>query len=175
MHEMTLYAKILESNLINFIIMVSVLVAIFKKFKLGTIFDKMADDIRTSVMTSSEAAQAALKEYKEAKRNTKNLENTKNEIIKRADDTAQNARNAAGDALIKEKEALEIQFENKIKADTLKTKKRASKEFLNAVVELSREEIQNCLNSSAGAEIQVKLLDRCIENLDDIDFSEVKI
>ncbi len=175
MHEMTLYAKILESNLINFIIMVSVLVIIFKKAKLGAFFDKMANDIKTSVMTSSEAAQAALKEYKEAKRSTKNLEDTKKEIIKRADNAAQNAKNAAGDALLKEKEALENQFKNKLEADTVKAKENTSKEFLNAVVELSREEIQNCLNSNKGAEIQSKLIDKCIENLDSVNFSEVKI
>lgn len=175
MHEMTLYAKILESNLINFIIMVSVLVIIFKKAKLGVIFDKMANDIKTSVMTSSEAAQAALKEYKEAKRSTKNLEDTKKEIIKRAGDVAQNAKNAAGDVLLKEKETLEKQFKNKLEADTVKVKENTSKEFLNAVVELSREEIQNCLNSSKGTEIQSKLIDKCIENLDSVNFSEVKI
>ena len=98
MHEMTLYQRILESNLVNFIIMVTILTVIFKKFRLGIIFDKMADDIRTSVMTSSEAAQAALKEYKEAKRSTKNLNNEKNEIIERAKSTAQGAREEIGRA-----------------------------------------------------------------------------
>ena len=58
----SLYQKILESNLVNFIIMMSILVLIFKKAKFGNFIDKMADDIRNSVMTSSEAAKKAINE-----------------------------------------------------------------------------------------------------------------
>ncbi len=175
MNDMTLYQRILESNLVNFIIMVSVLVLIFKKAKLGAIFDKMANDIRTSVMTSSEAAQAALAEYKEAKRSTKNLNNKKDEIIKNTDIMAQNARAAAQDVILKEKETLDKQLLNKIESDAIKAKNDTSNEFLNLVVELSKDEIQNCLDSSRGSEIQAKIIDKCIESLDNIDFSEVKI
>lgn len=102
MEELTLYQKILESNLLNFIIMVSILVVIFKKAKLGAIFDKMAADIQNSVMTSAEAAQAALKEYKEAKRSTKNTEAEKEEILSKARDGAQNMESSAACALQKE-------------------------------------------------------------------------
>ncbi len=175
MHEMTLYQRILESNLVNFIIMVTILTVIFKKFRLGIIFDKMADDIRTSVMTSSEAAQAALKEYKEAKRSTKNLNNEKNEIIERAKSTAQGAREAIKEVILKEENALQRQYENRVESDTLKAKDDTSKEFLDVVVELSKDEIQNRLNGDNGAEIQTKLIDKCIENLDEIDFAEVNI
>ena len=175
MHEMTLNQRILESNLVNFIIMVTILTVIFKKFRLGTIFDKMADDIRTSVMTSSEAAQAALKEYKEAKRSTKNLNNEKNEIIERAKSTAQGAREAIKEVILKEENALQRQYENRVESDTLKAKDDTSKEFLDVVVELSKDEIQNRLNGDNGAEIQTKLIDKCIEKFDEIDFAEVNI
>lgn len=175
MYEPTLYTKILESNLINFIIMIAILVAIFKKFKLGAIFDKMADEIKTSVMTSSEAAQIALKEYREAKRSTKNLEDTKNKIMQHTDDTVQNAKNASREAILKEKEVLENQFLNRAKSDLIKAKDDTTREFLGAVVKLSKDEILNRLNSDNGREIQLKLVNRCIENLDNIDFSEVRI
>ena len=55
----------------------------------------MADDIRTSVMTSSEAAQNAIKEYKEAKRSTKNLQLEKDEILSKANTGAENMQKTA--------------------------------------------------------------------------------
>ena len=107
MENMTLYQKILESNLINFIIMVSVLVFIFKKAKLGVFFDKMADEIRNSVMSSADAAQAALKEYKEAKRSTRNTESEKAEILNKAKNSALNMENSAKEHLLGEEKLLD--------------------------------------------------------------------
>jgi len=172
MQEMILYQRILESNLINFIIMITILTVIFKKAKLGAIFDKMAQDIKTSVMSSSEAAQAALKEYKEAKRSTKDLEKTKSEIIERAKTTVQNAKEAAKEVLLKEEKALLNRYQNKVESDTIKAKIDTSKEFLDVIIELSKDEIQNRLNGDKGAEIQAGLIDKCIEKIDEIDFSK---
>ena len=62
-----------------------------------------------------------------------------------------------------------------VESDTLKAKDDTSKEFLDVVVELSKDEIQNRLNGDNGAEIQTKLIDKCIEKFDEIDFAEVNI
>ena len=67
------------------------------------------------------------------------------------------------------------QYENRVESDTLKAKDDTSKEFLDVVVELSKDEIQNRLNGDNGAEIQTKLIDKCIEKFDEIDFAEVNI
>lgn len=170
MEELTLYQKILESNLLNFIIMVSILVVIFKKAKLGAIFDKMAADIQNSVMTSAEAAQAALKEYKEAKRSTKNTEAEKEEILSKARDGAQNMESSAACALQKEESALDekcgVQMENDVK----KAKETAAGEIYETVTVLAEAEIKNrILNVENREEIQRKLIDNCINEIDTLD------
>lgn len=175
MYETTLYAKILETNLVNFIIMISILTLIFKKAKLGAIFDKMALDIKTSVMTSAEAAEAALKEYKEAKRSTKNLESIKEEIKTKAENEAQRIKETFEDIILKEKKMLEMQFEAKAEADTLKAKDETAKEFMDIVAELTKEEIQKRINGHDGTNIQSKIIDKCICDIDMVDFSGVKI
>lgn len=170
MEELTLYQKILESNLVNFIIMVSILVFIFKKAKLGTIFDKMADDIKTSVMTSAEAAQAALKEYKEAKRSTKNTAFEKEEILNKAKDSAQNMKNTAVSILQKEEVALDEKCSVQIDGNIQKAKETTAKEIYETVVSLAEDEIKNrILNAKNRDEIQSRLIDKCIKEIDTLE------
>ena len=85
-----LYSYILHSNIINFIIMVSILVIVFKKANLGKIIDKMSEDITKNVVSSAEAVQNALSEYKKTKKEARTLDNRKEEIIKNADEIAKN-------------------------------------------------------------------------------------
>jgi F0F1-type ATP synthase membrane subunit b/b' len=54
---MSIFEQILHTNLINFIIVLSLLVLIFKKAHLGDLIDKMANDIQDKVEKS--AADAA--------------------------------------------------------------------------------------------------------------------
>jgi len=164
MGELTLYQKILESNLVNFIIMVSVLVLIFKKAKLGRYIDKMADDIKNSVSTSAQAAEAALKEYKEAKRNTKNVQTEKNSIIEKANDTALNIKNSAALALKEEETGLDNKCSFQIETDIKKVKENTASDILNAVSDLVEDEIKRRLDAS----VQKKFTDMCIENIDKI-------
>jgi len=170
MEELTLYQKILESNLVNFIIMVSILTLIFKKAKLGSIFDKMADDIRTSVMTSADAAQAALKEYKEAKRSTKNTEKEKEEVLNKAKNSALSMENNASNLLLNEiklaDERCNIQIEDNVK----RAKETAAGEIYQTVAKLAEDEIKNrLLNSKDKDELQKRLIDKSIEEIDTLE------
>ena len=81
MHNESLFLTVLESNIINFLIMMSILVWIFKKFNLGKIIDNLADDIKNNVVTSAEAVQNALKEYKETRKESREIPNKKKEIL----------------------------------------------------------------------------------------------
>ena len=81
MHNESLFLTVLESNIINFLIMMSILVWIFKKFNLGKIIDNLADDIKNNVVTSAEAVQNALKEYKETRKESREIPNKKQEIL----------------------------------------------------------------------------------------------
>lgn len=169
MENMSLYQKILESNLINFIIMVSILVFIFKKAKLGVFFDKMADEIRNSVMSSADAAQAALKEYKEAKRSTKNTESEKLEILNKAKDTASNMADSAKELLLREEKNLDEKCAEKIEDDTKRVKEKTADEIFNAVMKLSYAEVRKRLfENDNRAEIQKSLIDKSIEEIENL-------
>ena len=174
MENMTLYQKILESNLINFIIMVSVLVFIFKKAKLGVFFNKMADEIRNSVMSSADAAQAALKEYKEAKRSTRNTESEKAEILNKAKNSALNMENSAKEHLLGEEKLLDEKCAEKINDDVNRVKNKTADEIFDVIVKLSEEEVKRCLLSADnGIGMQKAILDKSIdeiENLGEIKF-----
>ncbi len=170
MEDMTLYQKILESNLVNFIIMVSILVLIFKKAKLGAIFDKMADDIKTSVMTSADAAQAALKEYKEAKRSTKNIGAKKEEILNKAKETASDMQDNASHFLLNEIRLLDEKCDVQVQNNLKKTKEAAAGEIYEKVAALAEETIkERLLDGQTGMELQKRLIDKCIKEIDTLE------
>lgn len=168
----SLYQKILESNLINFIIMVSILTLIFKKAKLGGIIDKMADDIRNSVSSSTEAAAAAIKEYKEAKRSTKNLAEEKNEILNKAQEGATNIENATKDAILNEKAGLEKKCLSQMELDNIKAKTLAADEVLEIITKRTKAEIEKRLRDDDGT-IQQRLIEKCIDEIGQIERLEV--
>lgn len=168
----SLYQKILESNLINFIIMVSILTLIFKKANLGSIIDKMADDIRNSVSSSAEAAQAALKEYKEAKRSTKNLPKEKDEILSKAKDGALNIENAAKEFILKEEAELNKKLETQIGLDNNKAKTKAADEILETIMQRAKVQIEDRMKNDDGT-IQQRLIERCIEKIDTLEGLEL--
>lgn len=169
MHELTLYQRILESNLINFIIMVSILTLIFKKAKLGKIFDKMADDIKTSVMTSSEAAQNAIKEYKEAKRTVKNLDKEKEEILNKAKQGAETMENTVQAQIKKEEKLLNERYNAQIEANLKKTKDASTSEILDEILNRAEDEIKNRIQNDPDNKLQRKFIEKSISEIDKIE------
>lgn len=163
--ELTLYQKILESNLVNFILMVSILTLIFKKARLGTFIDKMALDIKTSVISSSEAAQSALKEYKEAKRSTKDAENIKKGIIENANQSAKNMEETSLNLLKQEEETIEAKCQIKIENDIQKAKEKTAVKIFENVINLAQNEIQTRLDDK----MQIKIIKNCINEIDTLE------
>lgn len=167
----SLYQKILESNLVNFIIMMSILVLIFKKAKLGNFIDKMADDIRNSVMTSSEAAKKAINEYKEAKKSTKNLQAEKNEIITRAKTSALNIEDSAKERLQIEQKNIDNKCAAQVQNVIEKAKSNTASEILDLVSELAEDEVKKRLDDT----MQRRLIQKSINELDKLEnLGEVK-
>lgn len=167
----SLYQKILESNLVNFIIMMSILVLIFKKAKLGNFIDKMADDIRNSVMTSSEAAKKAINEYKEAKKSTKNLQAEKNEIITRAKTSALNIEDSAKEKLQIEQKNIDNKCAAQVQNVIEKAKSNTASEILDLVSELAEDEVKKRLDDT----MQRRLIQKSINELDKLEnLGEIK-
>ena len=165
--EASLFEKILETNLINFLIVISTLVWIFKKAHLGDLIQKMADDVKTSVEESSQNALNAINDYKETRKATRGTEQLQEKIIKQAQ------RNAVS---IKEKiEEKTAQKRDEIKSNLLKAFEDQKENFKNltvddvyqASVELAKLEVLKRLNK----DIHKKLINTSIEELDKIEGS----
>ena len=110
---MSLFEQILQTNLINFLIMISTLVLIFKKAHLGDLIEKMANDVRLKVEESSKRTQDALSEYKSTKREVKDAPKLQEEIIS-------TAHNSAKNLVLKIEEKSKLKQDETIKAIRLK-------------------------------------------------------
>ena len=152
-----LYIYILHSNIINFIIMISILVVIFKKANLGKFLDNISEDIIKNVTTSAEAVQNALSEYKKTKKEAKTLDIKKEEIIKNAREIAKNLT-ASNEEYIKNKQneldnnlnkAKEAYYDRRIQKTTFEIQEIVYNFSLEAVKNLQTPEIhrQLILNS----------------------------
>ena len=86
---MSLFEQILQTNIINFIIVISTLVLIFKKAHLGDLIEKMAQEVKDSVESSALKAQDAISEYKATKKAVKDTPQLQEEILSCAKSNAQ--------------------------------------------------------------------------------------
>lgn len=161
---MSLFEQILNTNIINFIIVISTLALIFKKAHLADIIEKLANDVKLNVEKSSMSAQSAISEYKTTKKQTKDTPKLQEEIINNAKINAQN---------IKEKIEQKANFAiEEIKASlekiysTQENKKRTStiNEVSLACINLAQNETQALLNEQT----QKQLIDSSIDELDKI-------
>ena len=129
----------------------------------------MADTVKNSVLTSSDAVKAALEEYKKIKKDSKNLEIKKQEIIQDANSIIEKL-NLKNTAEIQKKESeLEIQA---LKTKEILCKRKVQKtteEIQKTVLELSKQTIKNMLNE----DVQIQLIKTSLEELDKIDLKGV--
>ena len=170
MNMQNLYITVLESNIINFLIMTGVLVLIFKKFKLGRIIDNFANDIQNTVITSSEAVKEAVDDYKLTRKKSRDIGQKKEEIIK-------NAQNAA--LKLKEKNKAEIEKkERELEENGEKLKgvfyerkvHKTANEIQLAVYNLACDTVKDILND----EIQNKTIIDALDELDKIEAAGIK-
>ena len=168
MHNESLFLTILETNIINFLIMISILVWIFKKFNLGALIDNLAYDIKNNVITSAEAVQNALNEYKKTRKESREIPLKKQEIIENANLQAKKMDEKNLEE-IKEKEKKLEENSSKMKESySEKIILKTAKNINDAVYELSKRSIINMLNY----DIQNKITKDCLDELDKM--NEVK-
>lgn len=163
-----IYELILESNVINFSIMIYVLVWIFKTFKLGKVIDSMSEDIKKNVTSSAQIVQNAISEYKKTKKEAKNIGNIKEELLMEAKESAKRLEEK-NQAEIEAKESeLEDSF-NKVQEIIFERKlQKTTNEIQNAVYQVSIDTIKTMLND----DIQNKIISNCLDEFDKI--GEVK-
>ncbi len=167
MQEASLFESILRTNIINFIIVVSTLVWIFKKANLGALIQKLADDIRLSVEKSSADAQSAISQYKTTKKSVKDTPKLQEEIISQAKNSAQNIKEKIEQKTLLEKNELKKNVEKILLSQEEKFKKLTINEIYNASIDMAKEEIQKRLDEKTHQ----RIIQKSIEELDEIEGS----
>ncbi|MDO5437608.1 MAG: hypothetical protein Q4F80_05370 [bacterium] len=159
MHGESLYIAILNSNLINFLIMTGILVWVFKKFKLGQVIDSITDDIKNNVVTSAEAVQNAINEYRKTKKESRNINVKKEEIIDNAKEIIRKLEEKNSDEIVKKETELDKNAE-KLKVSVLDRKIQKTTEDIElAIYKLSVETIQNMMDLNLQKKIIIDSLD----------------
>ena len=162
---MSLFEQILQTNLINFIIVVLTLAWIFKKAKLGALIEKMAQDVKGRVEKSSADAQSAISEYKATKKSLKDLPVQQNDIMSLAKVNAQNLKEKTEaktkiqcDEIVKQLDKIIISQKETVKNDTVN-------EIYQIGVEIAQKETKKMLNNN----LHRKLINLSIDELDKIE------
>jgi len=164
---MSPFEAILNTNLINFIIVISTLVWIFKKFNLGSLIDNLKDDIKINVEKSSNSAKAALDEYKITKKSSKNIPILVDEIENKAKQNIENLK-------------IKIEVETDLKQKSIinsfeKTKNMLLNKYKKTIIEdiyLSSVELaKNAAIERLDDETHKKLINSSIDELDNIEGS----
>ena len=162
-----LFESILKTNVINFIIVISTLVWIFKKANLGALIQKLADDIKLSVEKSSSNAQDAISQYKSTKKSVKDTPKLQEEIISQAKSNAQNIKEKIEQKTLLEKNELIKSIEKIISNQQKKYKKLTINEIYKASINIAKEEVQKRLDENNHQ----KIIEKSIEELDKIEGS----
>ena len=164
--QTSLFESILKTNIINFIIVISTLVWIFKKANLGALIQKLADDIRISVEKSSNNAQSAISQYKSTKKAVKDTPKLQEEIISQAKSNAQNIKEKIKQKTLYEKNELIKNIEKIISSQKEKYKKLTLDEVYLASIDLAKE-VQKRLDENTHQ----KIIEKSIEELNKIEGS----
>ena len=161
---MSLFEQILSTNLINFIIVVSTLVWIFKKVNLGSLIDKMAQDIKLQVENSANNTQNAIAQYKEIRRSIKDTPKLQEEIIEQANMNAKIIKDKHEKDAVVQKETIDANTSKIISQQEEKMRKLTSDEIYLACVNLAQEEVVGHLDN----EMHKKLINTSIEEISSI-------
>lgn len=161
---MSIFEQILHTNLINFIIVLSLLVLIFKKAHLGDLIDKMASDIQDKVEKSATDAADAIKHYKETKKSVQDTPKIQEEILENAQRSAQNLKAKIEQKADEREKEIQYKVEMFFKSQKEKARRMTIKEIYLACVDLAQEEITKRLDNK----MHKKLINNSIEELEHI-------
>lgn len=154
-----MFEMLIESNFINFAIMISLLALIFKKFKLGALIDKMADDTRRKIAESKKNAEDALSEYESTKEGVKDVIKKQAEIINNAKETALGMeKNIERETEICMQE-LDESFNALVESYNIKAKKQTVAQVYDACINLAKEYVEKSLDKETHKHLINKGID----------------
>ncbi len=167
--ELSLFEKILHTNIINVSIMVSCLVLIFKKAKLGEKIENAANNVRLKIEQSKQSVQDSIADYQKAQKSVGDLETLKEQII---NDNKLNTKN------LKEKLEEKGKFkQEEIISKTKKTGEAIAKKtqgtivdnIYHSCVDMAKNEVISMLNDDTHR----YLIHKSIEQIDNLDGTKI--
>ena len=161
---MSIFEQILHTNLINFIIVLSLLVLISKKINLGSLIDKMATDVQNKIEKSTADATDAIKQYKETKKSVQDTPKIQEEILESAQRSASKLKAKIEQKANEREKEIQYKVEMFFKSQKEKSKRMTIKEIYLACVDLAQEEIIKRLDEK----MHKKLINNSIEELESI-------
>lgn len=162
---MSLFEQILNTNIINFLIVISTLIFIFKKAHLGDLIEKMANDAREKIKKSEADAQNAISEYKNAKYISSQTPKMQDEIMQNAKTTARNFKEKIQNETLQKKVQIIGEIEKIQSNNAQKIKKMTTDEIYNACIDIAQDEIIQRLND----DFHKKIINSSIDELDKIE------
>ena len=164
MHEISLFEAILNTNIINFIIVIYTLALIYKKAHLGDLIAKMADEVRLSVEKSTENKEKALKEYEETKELVSDTQQLQDEIKSQAKLSSENIKRKTEEKTVLQQKELLSHLERIFKSQAQRFKNLTLEDVYSASINLAKEEVLARLDEK----IHKKLINSSIDELDKI-------
>lgn len=158
------FENLLSTNLINFLIVLSVLILIFKKIRASELLEKLAQDIQNKVEKVDVDAQKASEEYEATKEAVRDVPKIQEQILENAQRSADNLKAKIEKKANQREKEIEYKVEAFLKGQKEKYKKMTIKEVYLACVELAQEEILKKLD----LKMHKKLVNNSIEELENI-------
>lgn len=141
-----MFEKLLETNLINFLIMFWLLGLIFKKAKLGELISKMAQDVKKRIDESAKKAADAVHAFEETKAGALRIASTQEKIITDAKNTASAMEKNIQHEARKCEAELEQSFRGVVESLGSKAKEETLSKIYKACVALAGDEVMKNLD-----------------------------
>ncbi len=158
------YLNILESNLINFIIMILIFCFIFKKLKVGTKLETKKIKIKEEVEKSEELKRVSYKNLEETKDKVKNIDKEIKEIKTKAEESVDLYKDTVSREIKSSIENLENNANKVIDNQKKRVILELSEDISEESVEKATENIKEILKRNP--EIHQIIIDEFIENID---------
>ena len=158
------YLNILESNLLNFIIMILIFCYIFKKLKIGAKLETKKIKIKEEVEKSEELKRVSYKNLEETKDKVKNIDKEIKEIKTKAEESVDLYKDTVSREIKNSIENLENNANKVIDNQKKRVILELSENISEESVEKATEDIKEILKRNP--EIHQVIIDEFIENID---------
>lgn len=154
--------EILQSNLINFSIVIIFLSYIWKKYNLSSFIKNKIDEITITISSSKTENAKKEKQLEEAHKKLFNADFEKEEILKQAKKSAELMSSKIKEDTLSEIKKIHDKKEKQLELYTKSQKEKLKKELAEISVQMAEDNIIQHLNE----ENHKKLIDEFIEKLD---------